>query len=203
MQALSIQKKILQEVVVGILPSALILCRHYPVITLGRLASSANIKLNQEALLKNGIVVYRVERGGDVTYHGPGQLVVYPIINLNYLTRDIHYFLRRLEEVAVSFLSGFGLSASKIPGKTGVWLGGKKIVSVGIAVKKWVTFHGMSINISGQDMANFSFIRPCGMDIEMVSLEQALGEKVAFEKIKDRLVSEFKEYFPSALTMGG
>lgn len=180
------------------LASTLIFCQHYPVITLGRRANQSNILISNEGLKTKGISTYAIERGGDVTYHGPGQITVYPIFNLNYFKKDIHYFLRFLEDVVIDFLSDFRVKAMRLPGLTGVWIRPKqKIASIGIAIKNWITFHGVSINIKNDDLDNFSLIKPCGMDLEMVSLETALGKDVQINGLKDALAKNFKRRLES------
>lgn len=202
------QKKVFAEVKNGFLESGLIFCQHYPVITLGRSAKKENILISEQKL-KRRIQVYQTQRGGDVTYHGPGQLMVYPIFNLKYLKKDVHWFLRQLEEVVISFLSDFGIKAERRMGLTGVWVNPvrsncseemaatsngvneKKIASIGIAIKNWITFHGLSLNVKKEDLDNFGLIRPCGMDIEMTSLESVLNRSVEINKVKDNLITKF------------
>jgi lipoate-protein ligase B len=187
------QKEIFREVKGGHYLSALILCRHYPVITLGRSAKKENIRVSESELFKKGIRVYEIERGGDVAYHGPGQLTVYPVFNLEFFKKDIHLFLRKLEELAIDFLADFGVGALRYPGLTGVWVGNKKIASIGIAIRNWITFHGISINVKRNDLANFSLIRPCGMEIEMTSLETLLDRDIEIETIKENLINKFRD----------
>jgi len=165
-------------------PSTLILCRHYPVITLGRPAKRNNILIPQPELKNKGISVYEIERGGDVTYHGPGQLTAYPIFNLAHLKKDIHFYLRLLEETVIDTLSSLGIYGNTSFGLTGVWVAARKIASIGIAIKNWITFHGVSINIKEADLANFSLIRSCDMDIEMTSVESVIGREIAIEEVK-------------------
>ncbi|MDD4979923.1 MAG: lipoyl(octanoyl) transferase LipB [Candidatus Omnitrophica bacterium] len=190
------QKEIFQEIKNNYYKAGLILCRHYPVITLGRSAKKENIRVSAQELKNRGIQIYEIERGGDVTYHGPGQLIAYPIFNLNYLKKDIHFFLRKLEEAAVGFISDFGLNALTYPGLTGVWISREKISSIGISVKNWITLHGISINIKKDDLDNFCLIKPCGMDIEMTALEKALDRNIEIERIKKGLVDRFQKIFP-------
>jgi len=186
-RALDFQKSVFEGVRNNKFPAAIILCQHHPVITMGRSSRKENI-LAQETQLKNmGITALKIERGGDVTYHGPGQLMVYPIFNLSCFRKDIHWFLRQLEEVAIQLLSEFGVEAVRINGATGAWYKDKKIASIGITVKKWITYHGLAINIKKDDLDNFSLIRPCGMDIMMTSLESILGREVEIAQIKETL----------------
>jgi lipoate-protein ligase B len=191
-KAWDFQKEVFFQVKNDRFKSALILCQHYPVITLGRSATRKNI-LAQEAELKNkGIKVYEVERGGDVTYHGPGQLTAYPIFNLNYLKKDIHWFLRYLENIIIGCLSDLGTRAHRLPGLTGVWVNKRKIASIGIAIKNWITFHGLSINIKKADLVNFNLIKPCGMDIMVTSLESVLGSEIRVNQLKKILTRRLK-----------
>ncbi|MBM3246538.1 MAG: lipoyl(octanoyl) transferase LipB [Candidatus Omnitrophica bacterium] len=192
-RAWNFQKEIFQKVKNGSLESGLIFCRHYPVITLGRLADKRNILLSRQELTKRDIAVYEIERGGDVTYHGPGQLVAYPVFNLARRKKDIRLFLRELEGIAIASLAEFGIEAARLKGLTGVWVGKAKIVSIGIAIRKWISFHGLSLNIEKNDLGNFRLIRPCGMDIEMTSLETILGRKAEFALLKKCMARKFKE----------
>ena len=171
---------------------SVIFCRHYPVITLGSRAKRENILVNDSDLQSNGIEFYKIERGGEVTYHGPGQLIAWPILDLQLFKKDIHFFLRYLEGQVINLLGDFGISGERRDGFTGVWVGRRKIASIGIAVKNWISFHGLSINIKENDLGNFKLIRPCGMDIEMTSLEHELGRRVEMDNIKTNLMQKFK-----------
>ncbi|MDP2044490.1 MAG: lipoyl(octanoyl) transferase LipB [Candidatus Omnitrophota bacterium] len=193
-QVWSLQKDILAKVINNDLSAALILCRHPPVITSGRKVSAASFKVSSGEILAKGIKLYNIDRGGDVTYHGPGQLTVYPIITLHYFKKDIHWFLRELESLVISSLGDFNLFCQRREGLTGVWLQNKKIASIGIAIRHWVTYHGLSINIKKDDLANFNLIRPCGMDIKVTSLEDALGKDANIEEVKLRLLDRFNEF---------
>ncbi len=186
------QKEVFQEVLSGRLDSGLILCRHYPVITYSRQAGLANLKVSVNELKKRGIGLYQTERGGDITYHGPGQLMVYPVLNLRYFKPDIHWYLRKLEELAIGTLEGFGVFGQVKPGLTGVWYREQKIASIGVAIKKWITFHGLALNIKKDDLENFSLIRPCGMDISMTSLESVLARAVEMDALKESLKRRWK-----------
>lgn len=194
-EAWQFQKKVFEDVKSGLFKSALILCQHYPVVTLGRQALKENIRACEYELKNMGIDVYKIERGGDVTYHGPGQVVAYPVFNLNWFKKDIHLFLRQLEEVIIDFLSDFGIRGLRYKGLTGVWVDGKKIASIGIAIRNWITFHGLSINIKKGDLENFGLIRPCGMDIEMTALEKVLDRDIDISELKESLIQKFKTVF--------
>ncbi len=192
-EAWKFQWKIFNEIKNDYLNGALILCRHYPVITIGRQGSQENIRIQPAELKKRGIQMYNIERGGDVTYHGPGQLIAYPVLNLNYFKKDIHFYLRQLEELVIDFLSDFGINALKLKGLTGVWICKEKIASIGIAIRNWITFHGVSINIKKNDLDNFSLIRPCGMDIKMISLETILRKDIDIESTAGAFINKFKD----------
>ncbi len=194
-KALQLQKELQEKVISGSLPGALIVCRHVPVITLGRSASDANLMAEAELLLEKGIGACRTDRGGDVTYHGPGQLVAYPIFNLEHLHKDLHWFLRQLEEVAIRFLAGCGVTGERKAGFTGVWVGTHKIASVGISVRQWVTMHGLSINIRRDIPDGFSLIRPCGLDVRMAYVQDFFGSFMDVEAFTGQLVKQFGKVF--------
>jgi len=192
-EAYRFQREIADRVASGELENTLIITEHKSVITIGRRGSRCNILKPDSFLKARGIDVLDVDRGGDVTYHCPGQLVAYPIFKLEGGAKDIHGFLDFLEEVGISFLARFGVNAVTRPGLRGVWVDRKKIGSIGIGVKKWVTYHGIAININ-PDPEPFSFIKPCGIDgVEITSLEELLGEKVYINDAKDRLREAFEE----------
>ncbi|MBL7151646.1 MAG: lipoyl(octanoyl) transferase LipB [Candidatus Omnitrophica bacterium] len=200
--AWELQKETLRQVKDGRLNAALLVCSHYPVITLGRPACSAgkqaerkNILISESELNLRGIKIYEVERGGDVTYHGPGQLTAYPVFNLEFLRKDIHWFLRQLEGIITGCLSQFGIDMHIRQGLTGVWAGKFKIASIGIAVKNWITFHGLSINLRKDDLANFNFIRPCGMEVRMAALENFCDKEINICRVKEDLISEFRNFY--------
>lgn len=163
----------------------LILVEHPHVITLGRSrAATANVVAPGE------VEVVEIERGGDVTYHGPGQLVAYPIVLLGDGERDLHKFLRGLEEAVIRTLAGFGLASGREPGKTGVWIDGRKICSMGIACRRWVTFHGLALNVT-TDLRQFFRINPCGFEASvMTSMAAELGAAPAMAAVKARLAAE-------------
>lgn len=186
-EAWKFQKKIFQEVKDGLIPHALVFCSHFPVITLGRTGSEKHILASKKELRDKNIAVYKIERGGGVTYHGPGQLLIYPIFNLNLLRKDLRYFLHSLEELIIQTLSHSGIEANRSPGLTGVWIKNKKVASIGITVKNWITYHGACLNIKKSCLKNFSLIKPCGMDIMMTSVDSVLGRKTEIEEVKETL----------------
>lgn len=193
LEAYELQIDLLKKVSAGECEDTLLLTEHKPVVTIGRKGSRRNILKTKEYLSLCGIGVLDIDRGGDVTYHGPGQLVAYPIFKLKGEGRDIHGFLQFLEEAGKHFLFQYGITAQSRPSFRGIWVDDRKIASIGIAVKKWVTCHGMAININ-LDLAPFSFIRPCGIEgIRMVSLKELLCREIDFEDAKDKFKSSFKE----------
>ncbi len=193
LEAYEFQIELLRKVSQGISEDTLLLTEHRPVITIGRRGSRSNILRSEQYLFSRGIQVFEIDRGGDVTYHGPGQIVAYPIFRLENEARDIHAFLDYLEEIGSHFLAQYGLIAETRPGFRGAWIDQKKIGSIGIGVKRWVTYHGLAINIDA-DLSPFSFIRPCGIEaLEVTSLRNILGCELDINDAKDRLKKSFKE----------
>jgi lipoyl(octanoyl) transferase len=153
----------------------LLLVEHEPVVTLGRATRSHSLPIPAAELARRGIEVHEVERGGDVTYHGPGQLVGYPIFDLREHREDLHWYLRTLETGLVRALDTLGIPAATIPGLTGVWTRGRKIASIGIHVKQWVTYHGFALNVN-TELSYFDLIVPCGIrDVVMTSVAMEVG----------------------------
>jgi len=153
----------------------LLLVEHEPVITLGRSTRPESLPLARSELARRGVAVFEVERGGDATYHGPGQLVGYPILDLRQHREDLHWYLRQLERSLIRALEPLGIAAGPNPGLTGVWTSGRKIASIGVHVKQWVTFHGFALNVA-TDLDFFDLIVPCGIrDVVMTSVAQELG----------------------------
>ena len=169
------------------LDDLLILVEHPHVITLGRRRDAqANV------VAPGDVPVVEIERGGDATYHGPGQLVAYPIVRLREGERDLHRFLRNLEEAMIRTLASFGLAGGRADGKTGVWLGARKIASIGIACRRWITFHGLALNVT-TDLSYFARINPCGFEASvMTSMAVELGHPVAMSDVKAQLVSDLR-----------
>jgi lipoyl(octanoyl) transferase len=175
--------------------SYLLFCQHPHVYTLGKSGDKKNLLLNKGSLKKSGSDFYKINRGGDITYHGPGQLVVYPVFDLDNFFTDIHKYLRFLEEVVIMVLSKYGVVGSRLKGATGVWIcderGERKICAMGVRASRWVTMHGLAFNCS-VDLSRFDSIVPCGIkDKSVTSLDVELGRTVNFEDI----VSDFKACF--------
>jgi lipoyl(octanoyl) transferase len=192
-EAYALQKACVDSVINGG-KETLILCEHPSILTVGRLAKTGNILVSEKELEQKGIRVLAVDRGGDVTLHCPGQLVAYPILNLHKRGKDIRAYLGKLEEVAIDFLRGFDIVSDRFSGRTGVWLGTKKIVSIGVGVRRWVSFHGMAVNIN-PDLRLFSLIRPCGLDVFMTSMQEIKGKRVDFDLAKKEFVEVFCRHF--------
>ncbi len=184
-KALGIQKHLLRRRQEGEIPDTLVLVEHPPVITLGRRANHQNIYITDEMMKKEGVTIYEVSRGGDVTYHGPGQIVGYPVIDLKEHNRDVRKFVWNLQEVFIRLLEEeFEISAHREDGTyTGVWVGSSKITAIGIAVKKWVTMHGFAFNVNTR-LEHFGWINPCGLsDRGVTSLEKLLGRKQDYNRL--------------------
>ena len=179
----------------GDAPDTLVFTEHAPVYTIGlRKGADQHLIWNDAQLEAQGVTVIRSNRGGDITYHGPGQIVGYPIISLQE-RRDLHAYLRDLEEVVIRTLATFGLDSDRRDGKTGIWLGERKICAIGVAVRSWVTYHGFALNVN-PDMSHFSGIVPCGItDGTVTSMQAELGETIDLGVVKARLAVEFQKVF--------
>ncbi|MEW6263656.1 MAG: lipoyl(octanoyl) transferase LipB [Thermodesulfobacteriota bacterium] len=176
-------------------PEVLILAEHPPVITLGRRATEAEITAPVSALDRAGVTVHRVERGGLATYHGPGQLVAYPIFNLHFLRIGLMDLVQALEEIILTVLKEFGLEGRRVPDARGVWVGRDKIASIGLAVRRGITFHGLALN-NDPDLSHFDFITPCGLEgIKLTSIRKLLGRPADPELLRDLLAGRFARTF--------
>lgn len=174
----------------------LVLVEHDPpVITLGRGADEAHVTASRARLLAEGVEIHLSERGGDVTYHGPGQLVAYPILRLDLHGRDVRRYLRDLEDVLIGVLGRFGLDGSRAEGMTGVWLGNEKVAAIGVAIRRWITWHGIALNVSTH-LDHFNLIVPCGIrERGVTSMARALGRAVTVAEVKPHLVECMREVF--------
>jgi len=182
------------------IPDLLILLEHPHVYTLGRSGHAENVLLDEAALRAAGAELFWVDRGGDVTYHGPGQLVGYPIIHLPRLGKDTHQHLRRIEETLIRTLGDFGLAARRDPTYTGVWVGDEKVAAIGVRVARWVTSHGFALNVD-PDLSYFGNIIPCGIQEKGVtSLARLLKRPVTRAEVEPILLGHFAEVFDVALT---
>jgi len=182
--ALELQRSLVGRRARGEVPDILILVEHDHVITLGRKTSPNNFR-------QQNVPVFQVERGGDATYHGPGQLVGYPIVMLE--DHDVRRHVRNMEEAIIGAVLRFGVEATHVDGRPGVWIQGKKLASVGVAVTDWVTYHGFALNVN-TELSYFELIMPCGLDPRvMTSIERIRGEKIPFEQVKEAVREEFSK----------
>jgi lipoate-protein ligase B len=187
------QKKCVQSVIAGA-ADHLVFCEHPPVLTLGRMTDPESLLYERKEIEVRGIMITSVDRGGDVTLHAPGQLVVYPIFNLNNHGKNLKLYMEKLEEVAVDLLKNFGILAISISGRRGVFVGKDKIISIGVGVRKWVTYHGLGINVN-TDLSLFDLIKPCGLDVRMTSMQKLKGRAVPIEDVKAKVIEQFQEHF--------
>jgi lipoyl(octanoyl) transferase len=200
--ALDLQADLVGQRKQGLIPDQLLLLEHPPVITLGARNhnSRANVRETPEALALKGVALFETGRGGDVTYHGPGQLVGYPILELPVDRRDVHRYVRDLEEVLIQAVSDFGIGAARIPGLTGIWVGDRKLAAIGVRISRWVTSHGFALNVS-TDLSHFELIVPCGIaDKGVTSMERLLGRLVPMDEVAGAVVLRFERVFGASLT---
>lgn len=176
-EALSFQRDVAaKRISKEIAQDVLLLVEHPPVITLGRSTKAGNLLATQDLLAARGVELFEVERGGDVTFHGPGQLVGYPIVDLTEHRQDLHWYLRQVEEVMIRAVAPFGIEAERVAGKTGIWTKGRKLASIGVHARQWVTWHGFALNVT-TDLSYFDLMVPCGLPgVRMTSVERELLE---------------------------
>jgi lipoate-protein ligase B len=194
-EALDLQRRVLSAKIEGDFPDTLIILEHPPVITLGRRGKRENILISDETLQRERIEVVHVERGGDVTYHGPGQIVGYPIFALAHYGKDLSRFVSSIEEVLIRVCGDLGIEAVRKSINRGVWVGEKKIASIGLAVRRWISFHGFAFNWA-PNMGHFQFITPCGLaGIEMTCVGETLGRVVDPDILRRGICKHFEEVF--------
>ena len=178
----------------------LLFCEHPHVFTLGKSGKETHLLLNENSLKARGATYYKINRGGDITYHGPGQLVAYPILDLDHFFTDIHKYLRFLEEAVIATLAEYGITAERVDGLTGVWIDGnkptaRKICAMGVKCSRWVTMHGIALNVK-PDLSYFKNIVPCGIDDKAVtSIQNELGKEIDMEEVKQKLKSNLSKVF--------
>ena len=188
---LSIQKDLQEQRIKGDIPDTLILVEHEPVYTLGKNANRDHLLQSRD----KSIEVFNIGRGGDVTFHGPGQLVGYPILDLRNYKKSVSWYMRRLEELIIKVLKEFDIKGSRIKGLTGVWVNNKKIAAQGVRISRWVTMHGFSINVCPQ-LSYYDGIIPCGiLNYEVTSMEKCLKKRLSMEKIKNAVSRIFLDLF--------
>lgn len=194
--ALELQRRLAAARITGeVSQDVLLLLEHNPVVTLGRSSKDQHVVASKDFLASRGVELHEVERGGDVTFHGPGQLVGYPIIDLKRHKQDLHWYLRQLEQALISTLANVGIAAERNVGYTGVWTGGRKIASIGVHARDWVTWHGFALNVS-TDLSYFDLIIPCGIPgVVMTSIDHEAPEEVTVERAASEFSREFAALF--------
>ena len=199
--AFALQRRLVAARKANLIPDVLLLCEHPHVITLGRNGHRENLLASEHLLRQLGVEFRPTDRGGDITYHGPGQIVGYPILDLAGIRRDVAWYVRQLEETMIRATADFGVAATRKPGMTGVWVDGvkgaapEKLAAIGVHLSRWVTSHGFAFNVS-TDLRYFDLIVPCGIpDKRATSLERLLGRAVAREDVAPRIVAHLGEVF--------
>ncbi len=195
-EGLALQRDLVGQRRGGVIPDTMLLLEHTHVITLGSSSRAEHVLADEARLRELDVEVFDTGRGGDVTYHGPGQLVGYPILDLKPDRKDVHRYLRDLEEVLIAVAGALGLEAGRWPGRTGVWTRAGKLAAIGVRVSSgWITSHGFALNVS-TDLAYFDTIVPCGItDVGVTSLERELGRAVALEEVSGRVTECFRAVF--------
>jgi len=191
--ALELQQQLIAARKAGTAPDHLLLLEHPHVITLGRNGRHEHLLASSEIMERAGISFFPTDRGGDVTYHGPGQLVAYPILDLREWKRDVGAFVRAIEQTIIDTLADYGIEAGRIPKLTGVWVGDRKIAAIGVHISRWVTSHGLALNVS-TDMSYFQYIVPCGLTKPVTSMAQ-LGVRADLEEVSRSLAAHFGRNF--------
>jgi lipoate-protein ligase B len=195
-RALDFQRAVAKARIANEVPEdVLLLLEHPPVVTMGRSSKEAHLLASPALLAARGVELHEVERGGDVTFHGPGQLVGYPIIDLTRHKKDLHWFLRQVEESLIIALATFGITAERNPGLTGVWTQARKIASIGVHARDWVTWHGFALNVA-TDLSYFDLMVPCGIQaVTMTSIEVEVGRPVSMAAVEAAVVGAFESVF--------
>lgn len=199
-QAFDIQQQLAARRKAGEIPDQLLIVEHPHVVTMGRNAHDENLLASPEVLLRTGIELHHTDRGGDVTYHGPGQVVGYPILDLREWKRDVGAYVRAIEQMLIDTLADFGITAVREAKLTGVWTQGAKIAAIGVHLSRWVTSHGFALNVT-TDLQYFKYIVPCGLTKPVTSMRQ-LGVEAARQDVIDRLRRHFEMVFGFSGTIG-
>jgi lipoyl(octanoyl) transferase len=198
-EAYALQKRVVAARKADAIEDVLLLCEHPPVITLGRSGKRENLLASEQVLRQKGVEFHATNRGGDITYHGPGQIVAYPILNLGEIRRDVVWYVRMLEEAMIRATAEFGITTERVAGKTGIWVKSgeteEKLGAIGVHISRWVTSHGLAYNVS-TDLRYFDLIVPCGIaDRKATSLEKLLGRSLDLKKVERRLAKHLGEVF--------
>jgi len=200
--SLELQLNYLEKRINNEIKDTILIVEHTPTITIGRNGNKDHLLISEQLLKEKNIKFFEVNRGGDITYHGPGQLVCYPIIDLNGHTKDVHKYLRTLEQIIIDLLLDFDIEGKRIDGLTGVFVKRSKIASIGVGIKRWVTFHGLSININ-TDLSYFDLIVPCGLDntpATSIKSWNKLTDNVDTSIVEDKLLKQFSKHFTYSKT---
>jgi lipoyl(octanoyl) transferase len=192
-EALSLQKDLVERRKLGLIPDQLLIVEHPHVITLGRNGHAENLLASEEILRRAGIAFHPTDRGGDITYHGPGQIVGYPIVDLREWKRDVVAYVRAIEQVLIDALAELGLEAGRVGGCTGVWVQGKKVAAIGVHISRWVTCHGFALNHT-TDLSYFQYIVPCGLAKPVTSMRE-LGSSASRAEVTAALGRNFAKHF--------
>ena len=199
--AYALQQRLVAARKAGVIDDVLLFCEHPHVLTLGRNASQKNLLASEHVLRQKNVELRETNRGGDITYHGPGQIVGYPVLNLDFIRRDVHWYVRTLEEAMIHASADFRIAAFRIPGKTGIWvqppgnIPEEKLAAIGVHISRWVTSHGFAFNVA-TDLRFFDLIIPCGIaDRKATSLEKLLHRNVALEEVRPRLAQHVTDLF--------
>jgi lipoyl(octanoyl) transferase len=194
-EALELQRSLVDDRRAGRIGDTLLLLEHPHVITLGVRGGRSHVLASAETLAARGVEIHETGRGGDVTYHGPGQIVGYPILDLNPDRRDVHQYVRDLEEVLIRTAADFGINAGRVSGLTGVWVGDEKLAAIGVRIARWITSHGFALNVS-TNLDHFSLIVPCGIaDRGVTSISRLVGRPVELGTVEERIASHFSNVF--------
>ena len=195
-ECLELQREVARQRITGAIPEdVLLLVEHPPVVTLGRSSKQKNLISSPDFLRSRGVELFEVERGGDVTFHGPGQLVGYPVFDLKRHKQDLHWYLRSVEEAIIRVIGEYGIPGERSTGYTGVWTRGRKIASIGVHARDWVTWHGFALNVS-TDLSYFDLIVPCGIvGVEMTSIAKETGSAVDFDSVASMAAQHFGAVF--------
>jgi lipoyl(octanoyl) transferase len=198
-EAFALQQRLVAARKAGLIEDVLLFCEHPHVITLGRNGKRANLLASENILRQKGVEFHETDRGGDITYHGPGQIVGYPIVDLGAIRRDVHWYVRMLEEAMIRATGEFGIAAKRVEGKTGIWVdtteNEEKLAAIGVHISRWVTSHGFAYNVA-TDLRYFELIVPCGIaGRKATSLEKLLGRSVGRKEVAPKLAKHFAEVF--------
>jgi lipoate-protein ligase B len=199
-EAFVLQRRLVEQRKAGEIPDQLLVVEHPHVVTMGRNGKETNLLASPELLARAGIGFYESDRGGDVTYHGPGQIVGYPILDLRDWKRDVHLYVRAIEQTLIDTLADFDIAAERLPGCTGVWVGGAKLAAIGVHISRWITTHGFAFNLN-PDLNYFQYIIPCGLTKPVTSM-QKLGVHAAWSDVVSRIANHFARNFDFELFDG-